>query len=102
MCWRHRLKPDGGASVQRRFFAIITLLFALGMLLTACGSTTATTAQTNCPNMKAKDFYGKDITFSCTAPKKIITLIPAESEIVGALGLDAKVIAVDNYTDYPG
>jgi len=79
--------------VQRRFFAIITLVFVLGMLLTACGSTT-TSAQTPCPTMKAVDAYWKPITFSCTAPKKIITLIPSESEIVAALGLDSKVCPV--------
>jgi iron complex transport system substrate-binding protein len=102
MCWRHRhrLKPDGGASVQRRFFAITALFFVLGLLLTACGNTPPST-QTPCPTLKAQDFYGKNITFSCTAPKKIVTLIPAESEIVAALGLDSKVAAVDNYTDYP-
>ncbi len=86
--------------MQRRSFAIIALLVVLGTLLTACGSA-ATNTQPACPTLKAQDFYGKDITFSCTAPKKIITLIPAESEIVAALGLDSKVIAVDNYTDYP-
>lgn len=86
--------------MQRRFFAIIALIFALGMLLTACGSPTSS-AQPACPTMKAADAYGKAITFACTAPRKIITLIPAESEIVAALGLDSKVIAVDHYTDYP-
>ncbi len=102
MCWRHRhrLKPDGGASVQRRFFAIIALLFVLGTLLAACGSAVPA-AQTSCPTLKAQDAYGKDIAFSCTAPQRIITLIPSESEIVAALGLSDKVVAVDNYTDYP-
>ncbi len=86
--------------MQRRFLAIITLALMFGALLAACGSTPSTN-QASCPTLKAKDFYGKDITFACTAPKKIITLIPSESEIVGALGLDSKVVAVDNYTDYP-
>ncbi len=86
--------------MQRRFFAIIALLFAFPLLLAACGSPTSSN-QPTCPTMKAQDAYGKDITFSCTAPKKIVTLIPSESEIVAALGLDAQVVAVDNYTDYP-
>ncbi len=86
--------------MQRRFFAIIALSMILGALLTACGGTAAT-SQASCPTLKARDFYGKAIAFSCDAPKKIVTLIPSESEIVGALGLDAKVVAVDHYTDYP-
>jgi iron complex transport system substrate-binding protein len=96
-----RLEADGGASVQRRFFAIIPLVLVLGVLLSACGSATSSAQTPACPTMKADDAYGKPITFSCTAPKKIVTLIPAESEIVAALGLDSKVAAVDNYTDYP-
>jgi iron complex transport system substrate-binding protein len=102
LCWRHRyrVKPDGGASMQRRFFAIIALLVVLGTLLTACGSA-ATSTQTTCPTLEAQDVYGQAITFSCTAPKKIVTLLPAESEIVAALGLDSRVVAVDSYTDYP-
>ncbi len=87
--------------MQRRFFAIITLFFVLGMLLTACGSSPKSSSGSTCPTLKAKDFYGNNITFSCTAPQRIITLIPAESEIVAALGLDSKVVAVDDYTDYP-
>jgi iron complex transport system substrate-binding protein len=51
--------------------------------------------------MKAADAYGQAITFSCTAPKRIITLIASESEIIASLGLNSKVIAVDAYTDYP-
>lgn len=86
--------------MQRRFFAIIVLLLAISSLLAACGTTAANT-QSSCPNIKANDAYGKPIKFSCTAPKRIITLIPSESEIVAALGLDSKAVAVDNYTDYP-
>jgi iron complex transport system substrate-binding protein len=87
--------------VHRRFIIVITLLLVLGSLLAACGTTTSANTQPSCPNLKASDAYGKPITFSCTAPQKIVTLIPAESEIVAALGLDDKVVAVDNYTDYP-
>ena len=87
--------------MNRRLFALITLLLILGSLLAACGSTTATNTQSSCPSLKVNDAYGQPITFSCTAPQKIVTLIPAESEIVAALGLDSKVVAVDNYTDYP-
>jgi iron complex transport system substrate-binding protein len=95
-----RLEANGGTSVQRRFFTIVTLLIVLGSLLAACGTTT-TASQSSCPTMKADDAYGRPIKFSCTAPEKIVTLIPAESEIVAALGLDSKVVAVDHYTDYP-
>jgi iron complex transport system substrate-binding protein len=95
------LEACGGASVQRRFFALVPLLLVLGSLLAACGTTPAANSQSSCPNIKANDAYGKPIKFSCTAPKRIITLIPSESEIVAALGLDNSVVAVDNYTDYP-
>src|SRR4030067_2423579 len=34
-------------------------------------------------------------------PNKIISLAPSTTEIVFALGLDEKVVAVSNYCDYP-
>jgi iron complex transport system substrate-binding protein len=34
-------------------------------------------------------------------PNKIISLAPSTTEIVFALGLDEKVVAVDHYSDYP-
>lgn len=85
--------------MQRRFLPVVLLVLALGSVFAACGTTPG--SQTACPSMKAQDAYGKPITFTCTAPQKIITLVPSESEIVAALGLDDRVIAVDAYTDYP-
>jgi iron complex transport system substrate-binding protein len=85
--------------MQRRFLPVVVLVLVLSSLLAACG--TASNPQTSCPSMNAQDAYGQPIKFSCTAPKRIITLIASESEIVAALGLDDRVIAVDAYTDYP-
>lgn len=86
--------------MQRRFLPLVLLVLVLGSVLAACG-TASSPQTTNCPSMTAQDAYGKPIKFSCTAPKRIITLIASESEIVAALGLDDRVVAVDAYTDYP-
>jgi iron complex transport system substrate-binding protein len=85
--------------MQRRFLPIVLLVLVLSSLLAACGP--SSNPQSTCPSMNAQDAYGKPIKFSCTAPKRIITLIASESEIVAALGLDDRVVAVDAYTDYP-
>ena len=80
-------------------------LFALLALLSACGGQTATTPALNItptPSpISAVDFYGTPITFPKTAPQRIVSLVPSTSEILAALGLQSRVVAVDYYTNYP-
>ena len=88
-------------------FSLFLLLSCL-VLLAACGQssgsggapspTSATPAPTSAP---ALDAYGTPIAFPKSAPQRIISLVPSTSEILGALDLDSKVVAVDYYTTYP-
>ena len=79
------------------------LLALLALLLSACGGQTPTTTtppqQTLQPVMS--DASGAPITFPTSAPKRIISMVPSTSEILGALPLQGKVVAVDYYTNYP-
>ena len=71
-------------------------------LLTACGgTTTASGAKPTATPTPARDVYGTPITFPTTAPRRIISLTPSISEILGALHLENRVIAVDYYTTTP-
>nr|BBH85945.1 putative ABC transporter substrate-binding lipoprotein YvrC [Thermosporothrix sp. COM3] len=83
----------------------ISLLFLLTLVLAACGgaqqtvdkpATTPTVAAT-----PAVDDRGTPIVYPKTAPQRIISLTANTSEMLGALGLQDKVVAVDNYTTYP-
>src|SRR5260221_3164564 len=73
------------------------------VLLTACGqSLLPTTGEkpTSTPTA-ALDVYGTPIVLPTTAPRRIISLLPSTSEMLGALQLQGRVVAVDYYTSYP-
>ena len=50
--------------------------------------------------LTVKDATGESITFK-EAPKKIVSISPAETESLFALGLDEQVVGVSDYDDYP-
>jgi len=73
------------------------------VLLSACGqsSSPATGARPTPTPTTALDFYGTPIVFPTSAPQRIVSLLPSTSEILGALQLQGRVVAVDYYTSYP-
>jgi ABC-type Fe3+-hydroxamate transport system substrate-binding protein len=85
------------------FRLAFVLLLTCFVLLTACGqsSSPATGAKPTPTPTVALDFYGTPIAFPTTAPQRIVSLLPSTSEILGALQLQGRVIAVDYYTSYP-
>lgn len=74
-------------------------LCIMALSLAACGSS-ATTQASNIP-LIAKDAEGQGITIPTKAPQRIISLGATDSEMLGALHVDSRVIGVDVYTDYP-
>ncbi|MGM1048301.1 MAG: ABC transporter substrate-binding protein [Bacillota bacterium] len=50
--------------------------------------------------LTVKDSTGETFTFK-EAPKKIISISPAETESLFAIGLDEQVVGVSDYDDYP-
>ena len=81
-------------------------LFLCLMFLAACGqnSTPSASQNSNTPTVAptpAVDAYGTPITFPQSAPQRIISLEPNVSEILGALNLCHRVVAVDYNTNYP-
>src|SRR5215472_19310561 len=83
----------------------LTLLMLLScfVLLTACGqnSSPAAVPQPGATPTVARDFYGTPVVFPAAPPQRIISLLPNTSEMLGALHLQGRVIAVDYYTTYP-
>ncbi|MBP3965165.1 ABC transporter substrate-binding protein [Paenibacillus lignilyticus] len=47
-----------------------------------------------------KDVTGTELTFQ-SAPARIVSLLPSETEIVYAVDAGASLVAVDNYSNYP-
>src|SRR5713101_3922153 len=84
-----------------RFSLVLFLSFVV--LFTACGqnSSTTTGSQPAPTPAVARDVYGTPIVFPASAPQRIVSLTPSMSEILGALQLQGRVVAVDYYTTYP-
>lgn len=81
------------------------LVFSLLLLLlTACGQDTSPTgASSNVTPTAATavDAYGTPIDIPKTAPQRIVSLVPSTAEMLGALKLQKRVVAVSYYTTYP-
>lgn len=86
--------------------AVLLVALVLGMLgmlgaLAGCGgASSAASAGPEKPAL-AVDALGNPIAIPAEAPRRIVSETPADSEMLGALGADARVVAVDFYTDYP-
>jgi iron complex transport system substrate-binding protein len=89
------------SSLRRIWFVMLCL--ALLPLLVACGQggSPTTSATPTSATSVVRDVYGTPVVFPTTAPQRIISLSPSMSEILGALHLDSRVVAVDYYTTFP-
>ncbi|MGE5333986.1 MAG: ABC transporter substrate-binding protein [Nitrososphaerota archaeon] len=94
-------------SLRRRLApALLALALCLSLFITGCASSasgshdTAGTPTAQKP-LLATDAYGAPITIPATAPQRIISLTPGDSEMLAAVGASARVIGVDALTNYP-
>ena len=89
-------------SKLKGLFFIFSLLF----VLTACSdennavNTNDTEKQNTSEAVTVTDFLGKEITLT-DAPKRIVSLIPSNTEILFALGLGENVVGVNDTDNYP-
>jgi iron complex transport system substrate-binding protein len=82
------------------------LLALLALLLAACGGQTSIGGGSPTPALPGlqpvtTDANGTPIVFPTSAPQHIVSMVPSVSEMLGALPLQGRVVAVDYYTDYP-
>lgn len=77
---------------------VVAMIVSLGMviLISACASTD-TPKETG---YTVTDSKGGTVTFE-TVPKKIVSLIASDTEILFALGLDEEIIGVSTWCNYP-
>ncbi len=76
-------------------------LFLLGVILLTGILTACSTATPTPSSFTITDSLGRNITINNTHPQKIISLAPSNTEILFALGLGDRVVAVSDYSDYP-
>jgi iron complex transport system substrate-binding protein len=90
-----------GAS-SRLSLALTLIALTCALLLAACGSSSATGGTTGSTTpLLAKDANGTAITIPATAPQRIVSLTAGNSEMLAAVGVSSRVVAVDSTTNYP-
>ena len=65
----------------------------------AASGETAASKRTTYP-LTVKDASGNEVTFT-KAPQRIVSLLPSETEVLFALGLDDFIVGVTEWCDYP-
>lgn len=84
---------------MKRFKVLPVVLLVL-LLLAACNANHVTNKAPNAKFYKITDASGKQVKLS-KRPKKIISLMPSNTEILFALGLGKEVKGVSSSDDYP-
>ncbi|GAX91429.1 ABC transporter substrate-binding protein [Effusibacillus lacus] len=97
---------------MNKWFSIVTALILATGITTGCG-TKETAQQQPTPSqdkttsgqqtiypLTIKDATGTEVTIK-EEPKRIVSLVPSETEILFALGLGDKIVGVDKWSDYP-
>jgi iron complex transport system substrate-binding protein len=78
---------------------IVLMLSFLLVLLCACGQVQQETGGADFP-LTVTDDLDRQVTIK-EEPQRIVSLVPAGTEILFALGLDEKIVGVTEYCDYP-
>lgn len=79
--------------------SVILILSLAAFLLQGCGDSTKNVSGSGFP-LQITDDLGRNVTIK-EAPQRIVSLAPAMTEILFALGLGDKVVGVTNYCNYP-
>lgn len=79
--------------------SVILILSLAAFLLQGCGDSNKTVSGSGFP-LQITDDLGRNVTIK-EAPQRIVSLAPALTEILFALGLGDKVVGVTNYCNYP-
>ncbi|MBI4301988.1 MAG: ABC transporter substrate-binding protein [Chloroflexi bacterium] len=84
---------------MRNLIKTVAILTLVSLLLVGCSDKAKSTPGTSFP-LTFNDDAGRTVTIAKPATK-IISISPAHTETLFALGVAAKVIAVDPFSDYP-
>lgn len=78
---------------------VLRAVVLLGLILAACGPA-ATPTSTPPPATVVTDDSGRAVTIQSN-PQRIASLAPSITEVLFALGLGDRIVAIDDFSDYP-
>lgn len=82
-----------------RFGALRCAMVVVATVIAVVGTATGASPSATFP-ARARDALGNRVTVRAQ-PRRIVSLAPAMTEILYALGLDREIVGVTNYCDYP-
>ncbi|MFD0050786.1 ABC transporter substrate-binding protein [Actinomycetes bacterium NPDC127524] len=95
---------------MKKIFSLLFLMTLVGMLMGGCapeqkktedsGESKTKTEQTAVFPLKVKDASGNEVTIE-KKPKRIVSIIPSNTETAYALGLGKEVVGVSDFDNYP-
>jgi len=77
-----------------KIFLKICILFVIIAMLVSAGNSA------DAPKRTFKDFLNREVTINFP-PKRIVSLAPAVTEMLFAIGLDKEIVGVTEFCDYP-
>lgn len=105
LLWRNAVMRSVSLLPTRRtqVLLLLALTLCLAMLVAGCASSSVSTSNTPAPQkpLISADAHGTAITIPAKAPQRIVSLTPGDSEMLAAVGVSARVVGVDAFTNYP-
>ena len=92
-------KTLGGIELRSIGKLALAMVMLIGIALSAAACSTGNSTTSN-DSMQITDQLGRTVTFNST-PQRIISLAPANTEILFALGLGDRVVGDTTYCDFP-
>ena len=105
LLWRIHPMRSAKLPPMRQSLTLVLLILVVCLSLVVTGCATSTSATSGTPTAQkpliSTDAHGTPITIPAKAPQRIVSLTPGDSEMLAAVGVSARVVGVDAFTNYP-
>lgn len=108
MLWGNVVMRSGLLLATRRtqIWLLLTLVLCLAVLMAGCassagGSNSAGSTPSPQKPLISADAHGTPIVIPEKTPQRIVSLTPGDSEMLAVVGVSARVVGVDAFTNYP-
>jgi iron complex transport system substrate-binding protein len=89
----------------RQLLTLVVVVFVVCLSLAAAGCASSASGSSNTPPapkpLITTDAHGTPIMIPAKTPQRIVSLTPGDSEMLAAVGVSARVVGVDAFTNYP-